>query len=545
MSRSIEALAIAPHGKRDETPSALVGNIVLGKDILELLSTAMYVDPRTLYREYVQNAADGIDGAVAAGLFGPGVRGRVDIQIDPVEREICVRDNGIGIPASDTSRILTALGASTKRGSRARGFRGVGRLAGVGFCQYLTFRTRARGEILVSEVRWDCRRLKTILRDAHYAGDLQSVMREVVTLRDLHEPDAPPHFFEVRLEKVVRIKNDVLLNTGEVSSYLSQVGPVPMPAAFAFTQEIEEHLRPLIAPPRFDVFLNGSAGPIVRPFEDEFIVSGKKTDRFTELQTLTLPAIDGGTAAVGWLLHHGYTGALRRAPHIRGLRARVGDVQVGGSDIFMHVFPEERFASWTVGEIHVLDPRIVPNGRRDDFEQNGALFHIVNQLAPIARDIARRCRVSSRVRNQMKQFAGRDQKIGELLDVLQQGALNRTAAQGLNKQVGALVAQLEQAAQAEFIPPGDRHLLQHRAAILRRRFEQLRAAPVGNELLRQLPPHRRAPYAEVFQLIYECSGNHRNAKTLIDRIASRILGTHVPKRRKGSPARGRRRGKRQ
>ncbi len=541
----MEAIAITPRAKGDEGLSALVGNIVFGKDILELLSTAMYVDPRTLYREYVQNAADSIDEAIAAGLLGPGVRGRVDIRIDPVEREICITDNGIGIPAEDTSRILTALGASTKRGTRARGFRGVGRLAGVGVCQYLTFRTRARGEPLVSEVRWDCRRLKTILRDAHYAGDLQSVMHEVVTLREVHEPDAPPHFFEVRLEKVMRIKNDVLLNTDEVSTYLSEVGPVPMPAEFAFTRRIEDHLRPFVMPPRFDVVVNGSSAPIVRPLTNQFIVSGNKTDRFTELQTLTLPAIDGGTAAVGWLLHHGYTGALRRAPHLRGLRARVGDVQVGGANIFIHVFPEDRFVSWTVGEIHILDPRIVPNGRRDDFEQNAALFHIVNQLAPIARDIARRCRVSSRLRNQMKQFAGRDQKIGELLDVLQQGALNRTAAQGLNKQVGALVAQLEQAAQAEFIPPGDRQLLQHRAAILRRRFEQLRAAPIGNELLRQLPPHRRAPYAEVFQLIYECSGNHRNAKTLIDRIASRILGTHVPKRRKGSPARGRRRRKRQ
>ena len=33
-------------------------DIVIGKDVLELLSTSMYVDPMTIYREYVQNAAD-------------------------------------------------------------------------------------------------------------------------------------------------------------------------------------------------------------------------------------------------------------------------------------------------------------------------------------------------------------------------------------------------------------------------------------------------------------------------------------------------------
>src|SRR3546814_19617948 len=32
--------------------------VVIGKDILELLSSAMYTDPLTIYREYVQNPAD-------------------------------------------------------------------------------------------------------------------------------------------------------------------------------------------------------------------------------------------------------------------------------------------------------------------------------------------------------------------------------------------------------------------------------------------------------------------------------------------------------
>ena len=29
--------------------------LIIGKDILELLSTSMYVDPMCLYREYIQN----------------------------------------------------------------------------------------------------------------------------------------------------------------------------------------------------------------------------------------------------------------------------------------------------------------------------------------------------------------------------------------------------------------------------------------------------------------------------------------------------------
>ena len=39
--------------------------------MLELVSSAMYVDPLTVYREYIQNAADAVDSARAAGLLAP------------------------------------------------------------------------------------------------------------------------------------------------------------------------------------------------------------------------------------------------------------------------------------------------------------------------------------------------------------------------------------------------------------------------------------------------------------------------------------------
>ena len=47
--------------------------IVIGKDVLELVSSAMYIDPMTVYREYIQNAADAVDAARAAG-GAPGWR---------------------------------------------------------------------------------------------------------------------------------------------------------------------------------------------------------------------------------------------------------------------------------------------------------------------------------------------------------------------------------------------------------------------------------------------------------------------------------------
>ena len=62
--------------------------IVIGKDVLELVSSAMYVDPMTVYREYIQNAADAVDAARADGQLAPGELGRVEIAVEPGSRTV-------------------------------------------------------------------------------------------------------------------------------------------------------------------------------------------------------------------------------------------------------------------------------------------------------------------------------------------------------------------------------------------------------------------------------------------------------------------------
>lgn len=41
----------------------------IGKNVIENLTTAMYENAYTVYREYIQNSADSIDNAVAEGLI--------------------------------------------------------------------------------------------------------------------------------------------------------------------------------------------------------------------------------------------------------------------------------------------------------------------------------------------------------------------------------------------------------------------------------------------------------------------------------------------
>ena len=74
---------------------------IIGKDVIESLTLGMYEDCRFIYREYVQNAADQVDKAVAEGLMNKGEE-HIQIEIDPEERSIIIEDNATGIPVAGT-----------------------------------------------------------------------------------------------------------------------------------------------------------------------------------------------------------------------------------------------------------------------------------------------------------------------------------------------------------------------------------------------------------------------------------------------------------
>src|SRR2546425_21648 len=79
--------------------------VVVGKEILELLSSSMYVDPMTIYREHVQNAADSIDDARTQRIIGTGESGTESITCDTMPRIIRIRTNGTGIQSRNFIKV--------------------------------------------------------------------------------------------------------------------------------------------------------------------------------------------------------------------------------------------------------------------------------------------------------------------------------------------------------------------------------------------------------------------------------------------------------
>lgn len=512
---------------------------VVGKDILELLSSAMYLDPRSIYREYLQNAADAIDDAFAVDLFDCDDLARVEIAIDVQARSVRIRDNGCGVSHLEAERVLTSFGASGKRGKSARGFRGVGRLAAFGYAQVVSFKTKAAGETVATEVRWDCRKLKEALLDQSYKADLKQIVRDVVTVAVEADENAQAHYFEVTLEKVVRIKNDTLLNDVELTAYLSEVVPVPFHNEFRFGAEIERILTAYVPPCRFRIFINGSADPITKPHRNHFALSAAKTDSVLELEPLHLKGSDGSVSAVGWLLHHNYLGAIHAHSELRGLRARVGDIQIGSDDIFGDAFLEPRFNSWTIGEINIVDRRIVPNGRRDGFEPNAAYNDLYSQIALVTKRQSTRCRQSSARRNRLRGFEAREQKVQELLTVLVQHGTSKPLAIRAKKEIGAAVAEMKRLTRSSMINAKDSTRLTKRIKALESRFDGISSIGELEDPFAEASPAKRSAYEEMIDLIYDCSPNRAAARSLVDRILTRFISQTIRIRRKKGAKAGR------
>jgi hypothetical protein len=370
----------------------------IGKDVIEILTSGMYVSPVTIYREYIQNAIDSIDAAQSQGIISSKERGQVSVDLDHSTRSARVRDNGAGINSRSAATTLLAIGASKKRGTEARGFRGVGRLSGLAYCRELVFRTKASGEDKITTIAWDCRALREHLADVTFDGDLKRLISNVVSVSYDKSEKKEDHFFEVHLNDIARLRNDILLNERAISYYLSQVAPLPFGSDFSLAAEIEKYLQTHFRRTVVELTVDGAR--IYRPYRDEIIFPATSHKlRVKNIQLLEFADVDGEIGAVGWLGHHEYVRSIPPSLGVRGLRARLGDVQIGESTLFDDSFKESRFNGWTVGEIHILDRRIVPNARRDNFEINHHYSNLLVQLGPVATSIGQRCRLASVARN--------------------------------------------------------------------------------------------------------------------------------------------------
>ena len=377
--------------------SSLTTMQFIGADVLRLVTSGMYDDPMVIFREYIQNSVDAfLDCPWAASA-------RVDISLDVGSRCVRIRDNGPGLSYEDALRDLVPIARSRKSLERHAGFRGIGRLAGLAFAERIEFYSRSHASEEVTRVCWDGAALRNAQTNS--MGP-ENVWHQAVTVSRLSGERWPDHFFEVRVIDVPRFASSRLLNSEAIRRYIGAVCPVQLSHEFPFFEQVEAIISEHVRVPTVIIRIDGEDCPVTRQYGGFVSYSGQRSAPYVGFELFSVPSVDGTVdGAVGWLAHSEYDGAIPKHNGLRGLRARSRNFAVGGEKVFDHLFAEERFNRWCVGELHVLDPRIVPNARRDYFEVNPHLRNLENHLGAVVRGIVKKCRQASRARYSVRREA--------------------------------------------------------------------------------------------------------------------------------------------
>ncbi len=476
---------------------------LIGGSILGLLTSGMYVNPLTIYREYLQNSADAVAQNRLAG------RGKVNITIDAENLRVSIRDNGRGLSHHQAIRELMPVAQSGKNPKHDRGFRGVGRLAGIAFGKSVTFLTRQNSKQPVTKVVWDGEKLRAASGKKLSAENL---ILGCVTVEKMSGENYPDNFFEVNIDEISRHAAAYLLNHDSVKKYLGEVCSVPFSDSFSHASCINKMFNQsrLFV---LEVRLAGDDAPVNRPHKNELFFTENRKDRLTNLEKIEIPALGSDDcAAIGWIAHSSYRGALPKQLGVRGIRARVGNIQIGDEAVFDHLFMETRFNRWCVAEIHVLDPRIVPNGRRDYFEPSAHLRNLENRLGAICRNLEKCCREASQNRNRQRQFQAALDELEAASDIAESGYLSASATvEAIDKwllEVAATrVKYAEMSGSANF----------KSLAELEKKLKNIRVRRKRSSLTGVAASDVSA-YKKIFKILAETSSSPRRAKELIEQI---------------------------
>ena len=96
-----------------------------------------------------------------------------------------------------------------------------------------------------------------------------------------------------------------------------------------------------------------------------------KTDELTDYEEIAIHDRQDKVIARGWLgVRKDSIGAVLRTSR---LRVRVGNILIGDEKLLDHCFgggTNDRFNGYLIGEIHVTATELIPNGRRDGFQDS-------------------------------------------------------------------------------------------------------------------------------------------------------------------------------
>lgn len=353
---------------------------IIGKDVIESLTLGMYEDSRFIYREYIQNSADQIDKAIKENLIQKS-EGEIHITINENEKSITIEDNATGISNKRIIEILKNIAQSTKERGVDKGFRGIGRLGGLGYCDTLIFETSYKGEAIKSIMKWDAKLLKEIINNRTNKESATEVIDKVTNL-EIEKEDINSHYFKVILNNV---SNDVLLDKKEIENYLSMIAPVPYDRGFILKQKIYEQLKiDNINIDEYKIFLNTNL--IYKRYTTTLYkeTNGRRErsgDEIFDISFFKEYDEEGNLLYWGWYGISQFDGVIDDINIAKGIRLRKDNIQIGNKHTLLKLFRDQQRGNYYfIGEVHGISPDLIPNARRDYFLENNYCSLFENKL---------------------------------------------------------------------------------------------------------------------------------------------------------------------
>lgn len=361
-----------------------------GGFVLETLTIGMYGESRNAIREYIQNGFDSIQRAVSDELLAPD-EGLIRIHLDPDRKSLTIRDNGTGIAAKQATRVLTRIGASTKDHRKTAGFRGIGRLAGIVFSDTVTFETKAQGERTVTTVVFNAKKMRKEMTPTRASSQSATdLMTDTVSAYSTRTRRLNDHYLEVRLEGLRNAPAECR-SMDAMTKFVSQIAPVPYTAEFPFSHRLNCAARETDIPIE-QVRISAREGRkkaifITKPYRKSHRV-GLKMAPIVDCKIVHSPSGNWW----GWIGKKSVSGAFSDTS-VAGLRVRVRNIQIDATDLFRDIFrlsaaSHARFQDYFLGEIFVRPGALIPNARRDNFEEDPNWRKFSKELLPIAKALS-------------------------------------------------------------------------------------------------------------------------------------------------------------
>ena len=408
---------------------------IIGKNVIESLTTGMYENPLFVYREYIQNAADAVDHAVKSGVLQKGEEA-ISVRIDNERQEIIIEDNAIGIESAKAFSILRNIAKSTKQKGIDKGFRGIGRLGGLAYCQKLTFETSCKGEDVKSIVTWDAEKLQNLINDTEDKSSGEEVVKEVPSF-DSKKEDKDEHYFKVVMEDV---NLGDLLNIDEVTNYLQMVAPIDINSSFLYKKEIQKYMNEhQLSVDTYNIYINGDQ--IFKPYNSKIYSFDKAGNKKTagnvyQVNYFNRKSASGEPLFWGWFSMTSLEGQIPSANLARGIRLRSANIQIGDSEICKKFFTstsDQRFSFYFFGELHALNSKLIPNSRRDYFEDNDICKEFENAVKEEFLKLKKYCYEVSNLKSCYKKISSTEKIRKEIEEKDKKGFTNKEEQEELYK----------------------------------------------------------------------------------------------------------------